>query len=293
MRDRQDSPLFDFLYEHQTFVAGGLAFTVAFALIAGNAFYAQRGKHPDPLYKTRQTALTPFEQSRPNNLPVLDNNRTDGGVLFTNSAAPVAIGQTEQRLITGTKRIPVPVSARNARAQIARSAERSADAGLMAKLQNALAFSGDYHLEIDGKYGPATRQAIIDYQSRNRMVVSGDASAQLLDVILTNNQRGIGLLSAKKNQHGSDGMQQFIQADNQANNPPIAGGEEYELDMIRRVQAGLSNFGEADIAVDGVYGEATATAIADFQRKYDLPVTGRPDFAVIKKMIDIGALSRS
>ena len=61
-------------------------------------------------------------------------------------------------------------------------------------------------------------------------------------------------------------------------------------DMVMKIQKGLSNIAYADIAVDGLIGEKTRTAIRHFEKHYRLPVTGEPNAAVLAKLKDIGAL---
>jgi peptidoglycan hydrolase-like protein with peptidoglycan-binding domain len=45
-----------------------------------------------------------------------------------------------------------------------------------------------------------------------------------------------------------------------------------------------------DVTVDGVPGEQTRAAIRRFERHYQLPETGEPSAAVLKKLKSIGAL---
>jgi hypothetical protein len=61
-------------------------------------------------------------------------------------------------------------------------------------------------------------------------------------------------------------------------------------DLVMKIQKGLSNIAYADVAVDGLVGEKTRTAIRHFEKHYRLPVTGEPNVAVLDKLKDIGAL---
>lgn len=61
-------------------------------------------------------------------------------------------------------------------------------------------------------------------------------------------------------------------------------------DLVMKVQKGLSNIAYADIAVDGLVGEKTRTAIRHFEKHYRLPVTGEPNDRVLAKLKEIGAL---
>ncbi|WPE19411.1 peptidoglycan-binding domain-containing protein [Shinella zoogloeoides] len=61
-------------------------------------------------------------------------------------------------------------------------------------------------------------------------------------------------------------------------------------ELVMQIQKGLSNIAYADIAVDGLIGEKTRTAIRHFEKHYRLPVTGEPNEHVLAKLKDIGAL---
>lgn len=61
-------------------------------------------------------------------------------------------------------------------------------------------------------------------------------------------------------------------------------------DLVMKIQKGLSNIAYTDIAVDGLIGEKTRTAIRHFEKHYRLPVTGEPNQQVLVKLKDIGAL---
>lgn len=61
-------------------------------------------------------------------------------------------------------------------------------------------------------------------------------------------------------------------------------------ELVMKIQKGLSNIAYADIAVDGLIGEKTRSAIRHFEKHYRLPVTGEPNEQVLAKLKDIGAL---
>ncbi|MBB3965599.1 peptidoglycan-binding domain-containing protein [Rhizobium metallidurans] len=62
------------------------------------------------------------------------------------------------------------------------------------------------------------------------------------------------------------------------------------VDMVLKIQQGLSNMAYTNVGVDGVVGEQTRVAIRRFQKHYNLPENGEPSEAVLKKLRDIGAL---
>jgi peptidoglycan hydrolase-like protein with peptidoglycan-binding domain len=61
-------------------------------------------------------------------------------------------------------------------------------------------------------------------------------------------------------------------------------------ERIARVQAGLKEFGNEAIEVDGVMGARTSAAIREFQSLFGLKVTGEADQAVYAKMKEIGLI---
>lgn len=144
--------MFDFLQNNPSVAAGTCTFTVAFALVAGNAFYAQSGSHPDPIWSTRDAVNTRSISSEPIVRPVR-----------TTTIKP--------------REIPVPTS----RTQAAVEAEQKK---IVSDIQTALLKTGDFAGEVDGRQGPVTRRAIETYQRRNALTVDGQADAKLLEHIL-------------------------------------------------------------------------------------------------------------
>jgi len=71
---------------------------------------------------------------------------------------------------------------------------------------------------------------------------------------------------------------------------PIGGDAVSSVNLVMQIQKGLSNIAYSDVSIDGVAGDQTRAAIRRFQKHYQLPQTGQPDIAVLKKLRDIGAL---
>ena len=59
-------------------------------------------------------------------------------------------------------------------------------------------------------------------------------------------------------------------------------------ERIAKVQAGLKEFGNDAIEIDGVMGARTEAAIREFQSLFGLAETGEADQAVYAKMKEIG-----
>lgn len=64
----------------------------------------------------------------------------------------------------------------------------------------------------------------------------------------------------------------------------------YDPGLVMDIQRGLTNMAYRDVVIDGMPGESTREAIRRFERHYQMPVTGEPSDAVLKKLRAIGAL---
>lgn len=136
------------IIQHNPSVAAGTAtFAIAFALVAGNAFYAQSGTHPEPIWATRDATFTHSVE---------------------NTLKPVKTTVVKPR----NSEIPVP--------QRPQAKEASP---LVAGLQKALSATGDFNGKVDGLMGPLTRSAILAYQKRNGFEETGKPSKLLLTAI--------------------------------------------------------------------------------------------------------------
>lgn len=145
-------PVFDLLARNPSAAAGTCTFAVAFALVAGNAFFSQPGVHPDPIWSTRDQVVTRS---------------------IDNSVQPeIRVVQTTQ---VSPRIAPVPTE----RPAFEPRAEKSE---LVLDLQTALSGTGHYTGEIDGLIGPRTREAIRAFQADKGLQATGEASAELLAI---------------------------------------------------------------------------------------------------------------
>lgn len=142
-------PIFSVIQDHPSVAAGTITFAVAFSLVAGNAFFAQSGTHPEPIWATRDATFTHSIEK---------------------TLRPVETSVIKPRTM------PVPQS-REAAAPKAKPSE------VVAAVQKALIATGDFNGEIDGLMGPVTRASIIAYQKRNGFEQTGNASKLLLTAI--------------------------------------------------------------------------------------------------------------
>ena len=135
-----------------------------------------------------------------------------------------------------------------------------------------------YGGEVDGLFGPNTRLAIEAYQTKMGMRVTGTVDESLLDHLGTGSVTPVVLPSPaprEKTQEANDDV---------AAKPVSFTHDE----RIAKVQAGLKEFGNDAIEVDGVMGAKTEAAIREFQSLFGLAVTGEADRALYAKMKEIG-----
>ena len=112
----------------------------------------------------------------------------------------------------------------------------------------------------DGVYGPATRSAVTAFQSRKGLAASGSVDEATATAL--------GLASAPAVSAGSSGLKVGATGD-----------------AVKQLQTALMNSGVfVPGGVDGVYGQATKTAVSNYQRWNGLPVTGEVDATMASKL---------
>jgi len=135
---------------------GGIAFMLGFALISGNALYAQNGNHPDPIWMTRDHMVTKSVSNK-------------------NSARIRPIPVRTQRI--SIKRVPVPT------VNPVSGTEELSNKALLKNIQQVLAEMNLYYGAVDGLYGSETRGAIVRLQSILDIEQTGRPSPGLLKLV--------------------------------------------------------------------------------------------------------------
>ncbi len=258
-------------------VAGGATvFGVTFAFVAINALVHQPGKHPAPLYETRQPAGYSVRVPDIEDVPV--------------PSSRVTTYRIEHSDPQSTASIPV------------RSDTQANETVL--SLQRAMHQRGWFRGNVDGVFGPQTADAIRAYQKAQGLEVNGNPTDALLVHLMISNMDAVVVPQARptsqpqsqskaqpKPQPQPKTQRDVSAAPVQKPTPKAAEAKsEPSINLVLDIQKGLSNIAYGDIQVDGVIGKRTSEAIADFQRHYRLPVTGQPDRVVLQKLREIGAL---
>ncbi len=147
---------------------------------------------------------------------------------------------------------------------------------ILKKVQQTLRDLKFYGGDVDGLYGPNTREAIASYQTKMGLAVTGAVDDTLLD------QLGTG--SVKPVVVPTPAPRDAVATATSVSTPPVRD------DRIAKVQAGLQEFGNEAVEADGLMGAKTEAAIREFQSLFGLPVTGKPDQEVYAKMKEIGLI---
>jgi peptidoglycan hydrolase-like protein with peptidoglycan-binding domain len=135
-----------------------------------------------------------------------------------------------------------------------------------------------YGGEVDGLFGPNTRLAIEAYQAKMGMRVTGTVDESLLDQLGTGSVTPAVLPSPAPRENAPEAKDDVVAK-------PVSLTRD---ERIAKVQAGLKEFGNEAIDVDGVMGARTEAAIREFQSLFGLAETGEADQAVYAKMKEIG-----
>ncbi len=136
---------------------------------------------------------------------------------------------------------------------------------LVIAAQQELKQAGYYSGAVDGLAGPETQAAIILFERAAGRPVTGAASPELLDAILSDPR--------SDSPSGKD-----------------AGSRAGIADRVTAVQAALSRAAYGPLPVDGVFGPQTRDAIRRFQADHGLPVTGEISDGLIVELRAAGAL---
>lgn len=142
-----------------------------------------------------------------------------------------------------------------------------------------------YDGEVDGLFGPNTRVAIESYQSKMGLRVTGIVDESLLDQLGTGSVKPAVLPSPAPRGEVAEPAVASVPDDAVARPASLVRDE-----RIAKLQAGLKEFGNDAIEIDGLMGARTAAAIREFQSLFGLEVTGEADPAVHAKMKEIGLI---
>ena len=299
---------------------GAVCFTLVFGTIAANALWYQPGQHPSPFLRTRDaedfTALAGvpraplLSEQDPETVTTFRIEREKPGTGLgaeTETAAAPATNPPAPASSVGGTLAALPTS-------LPANAEKTAE--LIRQVQAELLRRGLYDGEADGVIGPRTETAIAVFQKTVGMEANGLVTPELLAALTVDRgvtaavpaQRPVMEASAP----GEDPVAAAILSSEtqivtaprrpvvplqslppravESSAPPPVQQASFDPGLVMEIQRGLSNLAYKNITIDGIPGEDTRAAIRRFERHYQLPETGEPSAAVLKKLKSIGAL---
>ena len=159
---------------------------------------------------------------------------------------------------------------------------------MVKNVQKTLKELNFYGGEVDGLFGPNTREAIEAYQTKIGMAVTGTVDDSLLDQLGTGSVTPTVLPSPAPREQAKPAAATGPASRDSVENAGVKQVSFTRDERIAKVQAGLKEFGNDAIEIDGVMGARTEAAIREFQSLFGLAVTGRADQVVYAKMKEIG-----
>lgn len=139
-------------------------------------------------------------------------------------------------------------------------------------VQQELAKHGLYDGTVDGISGPRTERAIRAFETRQRLVQTGQATEELLRHL-----RAVPAVAAARTAPAASAPPQPAPR-------PAPRAERSEQDTTRLVQRRLADMGYAPGPIDGQTSPLFRRAVERFQRDNDLPPTGTVDRAFLDRL---------
>lgn len=226
---------------------GNTVFAVAMCASLGwaatNALYFQENGHPAPLFA--------------NQSPVVEPNVT-----------PIEF-VPPQRTNTAVEQVTQPIPAPKPAASFGPVTGNPTAFFVQSKLFEL----GYFQEKVDGYYGPKTAAAIREFEVENGLVSTGAISDELVEVLNTGR---VSIPSAAPVTVPASNSDPLLNIAQQASaETPLTTPPSITSDLVAKVQAGLNSLGYDVGKVDGIQGEATATAIRKFETFYNYDQTGK------------------
>lgn len=276
--------LIDRLSGNTAMIAGVLTVIVTFSIVAANALYYQPHEHQGAMFNTR-------DQTEPR---MVENTTVPNDKTFEQEVAalPEITPQPASRPIAE----PAPIQ--RAEKPVAIDPQRVRVRLVQTVLKDLSIYQGD----VDGLSGPQTRGAIKKYQRIVGLEETGKIDSRLMAQLTGDSKERTQIVSNNVTESQAD--QNITVASIRPTPRPakkdnvsdiIQSGTDkstgFDRSMIKQLQAGLKQFDNPDIVVDGVQGSQTTAALKLFQETFHLKVTGQPDKAVFQKMRDLGYIN--
>ncbi|WP_374829970.1 peptidoglycan-binding domain-containing protein [Paenochrobactrum pullorum] len=299
-----------FMVRNPVLTGGATAFLVVMGFVSANALWYQPQSHDNTFFRTRPE-LVFVPTPKPSLLSSAANNNDKQAAPtpdVSQSLKPADEVQDKSSQIASLDSVELtdelPALAPNADLEIA-------------KIQQKLRSLGLYDGTVDGLPGPKTRQAVEQWQLlQQKAGVNTPTTSELEKAPASStieNILQVAVPEARPRQQNTVSIDKVVtsnvslkqetpsvkidvkpekparpeavQASLTTNAQPVTSQD------IVRVQAGLKAFGNDLIIVDGVAGKSTQDAIREFQKLFDMQITGQVDAQLIGKMREIGLIS--
>ncbi|UTO27744.1 peptidoglycan-binding domain-containing protein [Bartonella harrusi] len=147
------------------------------------------------------------------------------------------------------------------------------------KMQKKLAKLGFYDGPLDGIEGPKTRRAIALWKQQT-------AHEMQKNILLKTATDEIAILIRRSEREMTNETTRINDVPRLKENV----SEPLVVDIIR-VQKALRIFGHNEVIITGIEDHKTTEALKQFQKMFDLPITGKTDHTVLMKMHEVGLLN--
>ncbi|WP_208437845.1 peptidoglycan-binding domain-containing protein [Bartonella taylorii] len=147
------------------------------------------------------------------------------------------------------------------------------------KMQKKLAKLGLYDGPLDGVEGPKMRHAIAIWKKKATREMQNDISPNPTtdEIALLIKQSEMEIANETTKTSAMPRSKETVLE------PPVT-------DIIR-VQKALRIFGNREVIVTGVEDQKTRESLKQFQKMFDLPITGKIDHTILMKMREVGLLN--
>jgi peptidoglycan hydrolase-like protein with peptidoglycan-binding domain len=242
------SAILGLIARNPTLVGGSTAFLVALSFVSANALWYQPHAHSGAFFATRDFLRPGMADPSPG-LP---------------DETTILIERPEQprQVVVGDPTVK--------------------------EVQETLRELNFYGGDVDGLFGPNTREAIEAYQAKMGMAVTGAVDDSLLDQLGTGSVTPAVVPSPAPREEAKNEAIKPVSLTPDAKDATAKPASLIRDERIAKVQAGLKEFGNDAIEIDGLMGARTTAAIKEFQSLFGLKVTGEADQAVFAKMKEIG-----
>lgn len=144
------------------------------------------------------------------------------------------------------------------------------------KIQKQLIKLGLYDGPLDGLEGPKTRRAIALWKQQSAQKMQNN--------ILSNSTTDeIAVLIQQSEMEIANETKNILHSKKAVLEP-------FVIDIIK-VQKALRMFGNKEVIATGIEDQKTKEALKQFQKMFDLPITGKIDHMVLMKMREVGLLN--